>query len=168
VRALVLAATGPVGSRMVSLLAAAGATVRVASRSLQRAESLCRTLSARMPQARLEPYSTESSEMRSVLDGVQVVISAAAPGVEVLTETVLDASPGLRVAIDLSAVPPAGISGIEPTDNGSTRGNCACYGALGVGRLKMKIHKSAVRQLFSANDLVLDAEQIFAIGQKLG
>ena len=42
-----------------------------------------------------------------------------------------------------------------------------CYGAIGVGGTKMKIHRAAVEKLFTANDLVLDAEEVFAIGQEL-
>ena len=42
-----------------------------------------------------------------------------------------------------------------------------CDGALGVGGVKMKIHKAAVRRLFTANDQVLDAETIFEIGREL-
>ena len=42
-----------------------------------------------------------------------------------------------------------------------------CYGAIGVGGTKMKIHKAAVRQLFEAHDQVLDAEEIYRIGQRL-
>ncbi len=73
----------------------------------------------------------------------------------------------LKVAIDLNAVPPAGIEAIEVTDHAEQRGQAICYGAIGVGGLKMKIHKTAVAHLFSANDLVLDAEQIFSLGQQL-
>ncbi|HIN95040.1 MAG TPA: hypothetical protein EYN03_05295 [Planctomycetes bacterium] len=43
----------------------------------------------------------------------------------------------------------------------------SCYGAIGVGGTKMKIHLAAIQKLFSANDLVLDAEEIFAIGLDL-
>ena len=31
----------------------------------------------------------------------------------------------------------------------------------------MRIHKACLRKLFESNDLVLDAEEIFAIGQQL-
>lgn len=166
-RVLVLAATGPVGSRVVHLLAAAGATVRVASRSLERAEALCRTIAARVSHARLEPAATESTTMSSVLQGVEGVISAGAPGVEILSEAVRRNCPTLRVAIDLSAVPPLGIGGVEVTDNARERDGCICYGALGVGGLKMKIHKAALRQLFTARDQVLDVEQISAIAEPM-
>ena len=42
------------------------------------------------------------------------------------------------------------------------------YGAIGVGGLKMKIHKAAIRSLFEANDRTLDAEEIFDIGSAAG
>ena len=54
--------------------------------------------------------------------------------------------------IDLSAVAPPGIGGIEVTDTARERGGTICYGALGVGGVKMKIHKAALRRLFTAND----------------
>ena len=71
---------------------------------------------------------------------------------------------GLQVAIDLNAVPPAGIGGIQPQDKAAERDGQICYGAIGVGGTKMKIHKAAIRRLFKANDLVLDAEEIYALG----
>ena len=71
------------------------------------------------------------------------------------------------MAIDLSAVPPVGLAGVEITDKAAQRDGVICYGAIGVGGLKMKIHKAAIRQLFEANDQVLDAEEIYRIGQQL-
>jgi hypothetical protein len=41
------------------------------------------------------------------------------------------------------------------------------YGAIGVGGLKMKIHREAINTLYTRNDLVLDAEEIFEIGKDL-
>jgi methylenetetrahydrofolate/methylenetetrahydromethanopterin dehydrogenase (NADP+) len=71
------------------------------------------------------------------------------------------------VAIDLNAVPPLGIEGIETGDKAALREGVACYGALGVGGTKMKIHKAALQKLFTANELVLDAEEVFRLGQEL-
>jgi hypothetical protein len=50
-------------------------------------------------------------------------------------------------------------------DRGEERDGVVCYGAIGVGGLKMKIHKAAIKQLFAANDQVLDAEQIAKLGK---
>ena len=57
--------------------------------------------------------------------------------------------------------------GAGVTDHARERGGVICDGALGVGGVKMKIHKAAVRRLFTANDQVLDAETIFEIGRDL-
>ena len=86
---------------------------------------------------------------------------------ELVSAAARQAARSLKVAIDLSAVPPLGIGGVEMTDKAKTHDGVVCYGALGVGGLKMKIHKAAIAQLFSAHDQVLDAEEIFQIGQKL-
>jgi methylenetetrahydrofolate/methylenetetrahydromethanopterin dehydrogenase (NADP+) len=165
---LVLAATGPVGSRVVRLLAAQGAFVRAASRDQVRAERICREVAERVPGAKVQALGVHSDEsLRQALDGAAAVITAGAPGVELLPAEARRAAKSLKVAIDLSAVPPLGIGGIEVTDKAKKRDDVLCYGALGVGGLKMKIHKAAIGQLFSANDQVLDAEEIYQIGQKL-
>ena len=76
-----------------------------------------------------------------------------APGACVLSQ--------LRVAIDLNAVPPLGIEGIEVGDKAALRDGVFCYGALGVGGTKMKIHRAAISKLFETNTLVMDAEEVF-------
>jgi hypothetical protein len=73
----------------------------------------------------------------------------------------------VKVLIDLNAVPPLGIEGVEATDKGVDRDGALAWGALGVGGTKMKIHKAALKTLFSANDRILDAEEILAIGYSL-
>jgi hypothetical protein len=69
--------------------------------------------------------------------------------------------------IDLNAVPPAGIEGVEVTDKAVTREGVLCYGAIGVGDTKMKIHRAAVAQLFERNNLILDAEEIYDLALRL-
>ena len=39
------------------------------------------------------------------------------------------------------------------------------FGALGIGNLKMKIHKACIARLFEKNDLVLDAESIASLAE---
>lgn len=166
--ALVLAGTGPVGQRAARLLARQGAAVKIASRSLQRAEQVCRELAQKIPHASLAPVTSASAEETAkALEGAQVVISAGAAGVELLPRYVRMGCPTLKAAIDLNAVPPLGIAGVEVMDRAEMREGVICYGAIGVGGTKMKIHKAAITRLFATNDQVLDAEEIFAIGQEL-
>ena len=166
--AVVLAATGPVGSRIVRLLAREGGVVKAASRSLDRAQAVCDQVRQRVPDAQVEPLETHSPEsLVAALADAQVVFTAGAAGVELLPEEIWKKAGGLKVAIDLNAVPPLGIGGIEVTDRAKDRNGVACYGAIGVGGTKMKIHKAALRRLFNANDQILDAEEIFAIGKEM-
>jgi hypothetical protein len=72
----------------------------------------------------------------------------------------------LKIAVDLNAVPPLGIEGIEVGDAGEKQGGVAVFGAFGVGNFKTKLHKACVAQLFTRNDLVLDAEAIAEIARE--
>lgn len=166
--ALVLAATGPVGQRAARLLARSGANVRVASRSEQKAATVCRAVREQVADASVTPFATETPEQTAAaLRGVRVVIAAGAAGVELLSAESWRDAGELRVAIDLNAVPPLGIAGSKVTDAAVERDGVLFYGAIGVGGTKMKIHKAAVRKLFASNDLVLDAEEIFNVGTEL-
>ena len=166
--ATVLAGTGPVGQRAARLLARQGASVRVASRSLERAQDVCRMIQGQVADAKLTPVKTASAaETAEALAGAAIVIAAGAAGVELLSADVRRSATQLKVAIDLNAVPPLGIGGLEVTDKANERDGATCYGAIGVGGAKMKIHRAAIQQLFTANNLILDAEEVFQIGQAL-
>jgi hypothetical protein len=167
-RALVLGGTGPVGQRVARLLARQGAEVRVGSRQLARAATVADAIRGRVPGARLEAaVVTGLDELQSALSGRTLVVAAGAAGVVLLPKAARAASPGLKVAIDLNAVPPLGIEGVDAGDKGVERDGVVCYGALGVGGTKMKIHRAAVARLFESNDQVLDAEEVYALAEGL-
>jgi methylenetetrahydrofolate/methylenetetrahydromethanopterin dehydrogenase (NADP+) len=166
VKALVLGGTGPVGQRVARLLAREGAHVCLGSRQAARATAVCQEIRAKVPTARLEPVATGSvPELAAALTDRQLVIAAGAAGAVLLPRAARMACPTLRVAIDLNAVPPVGIEGIEVGDRGTQRDSVTAYGAIGVGDTKMKVHKAAIAQLFERNDLVLDAEEIYQLAQ---
>ncbi|MFP6620665.1 MAG: methylene-tetrahydromethanopterin dehydrogenase N-terminal domain-containing protein [Pirellulaceae bacterium] len=165
---LVLAATGPVGQRVVRLLAREKAQVRVASRKMDRAERVCQEIQARVAEAQLTAVQTgELEDLKAAIDGVDVVVAAGQASVMLLPEAVRSRCQSLQVVIDLNAVPPLGVEGVEVTARQEEQHGAICYGAIGVGGTKMKIHLEAIRKLFTTNDLVLDAEEVFAIGQDL-
>ena len=166
--ATVLAATGSVGQRVVRLLAGEGARVRVASRQLERAQKACDEVCAVVPNAQLEALSTADDEsLRTAVESATVIFAAGAPGVELLPDTLRKQCDRLKVAIDLNAVPPTGIAGVQPQDKATERDGQICYGAIGVGGTKMKLHKAAIRRLFESNDVVLDAEEIYELGKSI-
>lgn len=168
VSAVVLGGTGPVGLRAAQILAAQGATVRLASRTLEKAQAACQRLSAQGLSGHLTPCETGTAEgLSSALAGVNVVIGAGAAGVNLVSAAQLRQVASLKLAIDLNAVPPAGVEGIEPTDKGALRNGVVCYGALGVGGTKMKIHTAAIQRLFTANHLVLDTAAIYQLATEI-
>jgi hypothetical protein len=167
-RATVLAATGPVGSRAVRLLASQGAEVMVASRSLERANHVCEAVRKTVPGAVLAPMAVASSKQAAAaIAGSAILIAAGAAGVELLSDADRRQATELKVAIDLSAVSPLGIGGIQVTDHAQDREGTICYGALGVGGAKMKTHKRLLRLLFEKNDQILDVEAALAVALQL-
>ena len=167
--AVVLGGTGPVGRRVAQLLASDGATVRVASRSLERAAQVCEQIANEITDASLSPVATGSpAEVATAAADQSIVISCGAAGVELIDSQTLQSLGSLRVAIDLNAVPPLGIEGINATDKGKSIGTAIAYGAIGVGGLKMKTHKAALKQLFESNEQVLDAAEIYEIAKAIG
>jgi hypothetical protein len=167
-RTLVLGGTGPVGQRVARLLAKHGGHVRIGSRTRDRAEAACATIRKQVPGAQVEAVAVgASADGPRALDGRTLVVAAGAAGAVLLPKKVRDTARDLRVAIDLNAVPPAGIEGVEVTDRGKERDGVVCYGAIGVGDTKMKAHKAAVAQLFQTNTAVLDIEEVYEIALRL-
>ena len=167
-KALVLGGTGPVGQRVARLLARQGAHVRVGSRSIERAQTVCAEIRAKLPDAKVEAVSTaSSSDGPKALEGRDVAIAAGAAGAMLLPAKLRATTKSLHLMIDLNAVPPAGIEGIEVTDKAVTRDGIICYGAIGVGDTKMKIHRAAIALLFEKNNLVLDAEEVYDLALRL-
>jgi hypothetical protein len=169
VTALILGGTGPVGLRAAQILLSQGASVRLASRSVEKAQGAKEHLAQSVDVTRLTPCESQTeSGLKAAGQGVNVVIGAGAAGATLITSDQLRAIPTLKVAIDLNAVPPAGVEGIDLHDKAVEKHGIVCYGAIGVGGTKMKIHTAAIQKLFESNDCVLDTAAIFEIGRALG
>ena len=165
-RALVLGGTGPVGQRVGLLLALQGAEVRLASRKLDRAAVAVEAIRERVPNAKITPIAVANdADLIGATEGRQLIIAAGAAGVVLLPASARAACKELKVAIDLNAVPPLGVEGVGVTDAAKEYGGVVCYGAIGVGGTKMKLHRAAVAKLFESNDQVMDAEQVYALGE---
>lgn len=164
--ATVLAGTGPVGQRISRLLAGKGVKVNVGSRYIERATDVCNAIRDRIENAQVTPFVSGASDAKLV-NSSQMLFAAGAAGYELMSQEVRTASKEIKVAIDLNAVPPVGLAGIDVMDKATEKEGQVCYGAIGVGGTKMKIHKAAIAKLFESNDLFLDAEEIYAIGESL-
>jgi NAD(P)-dependent dehydrogenase (short-subunit alcohol dehydrogenase family) len=171
-RALVLGGTGPVGQRVARLLAIRGASVDLVSRQKSRAEMVCNSILTEIGTGNIRPVemSFEGIAGQEFLQSVRearMIVSAGAAGVVLLNESIRKQAHNAVVMVDLNAVPPSGIEGISPLNKASSLDSAYAYGAMGVGGIKMRIHRASIERLFQSNDAVLDAEEILGIGEEL-
>jgi len=167
-KVVVLAGTGPVGLRAAAFFATEGAQVALTSRKLERAEAACASIKERFGVEVSAAGAADAEQVRSALDGAYGVLCAGAAGITLIPEAIWVEHPTLRVLGDVNAVPPLGIEGIKPHWSGKEKHGKVIFGALGIGGLKMKIHRACVARLFEQNDLVLDAEEVYATAKEIG
>jgi hypothetical protein len=145
-----------------------GAEVNVGSRQVARAQSVCREIAKRVAGAKLIAVAAATpDDVGAAITGQSIVVAAGAAGVVLLPNAIRMSAKELKVAIDLNAVPPLGIEGIDVMDKAAAKDGIISYGAIGVGDLKMKLHRAAIAKLFERNDQVLDAEEIYALSATL-
>jgi threonine dehydrogenase-like Zn-dependent dehydrogenase len=170
-RRAVILGVGPVGLRSATLLLQEGCDVLAVTipadvlgtdsyhtpRGLAAAE--------RLEINSLEP--TNRAELEAALEGANIVLTAGPAGVQVLREAVWSANPTIELLADYNAAEPLGIEGVEAGDDLVERHGKVVLGALAVGGSKMKTHKACVRQLFERNDLVLNADGVYAVAREI-
>ena len=166
-KVLILAGTGPVGQRAAGLLAKDGAEVTITSRKPEQGEKARQFISARFNVPVDAVTLNDPSSLPELLQDVEVLLNSGPAGVQMVPRSAWTAAKPLEIAVDLNAVPPLGIEGIEVNDNGNKRNAVVVFGAFGVGNFKTKLHKACVARLFTRNDLVLDAEAIAEIAREL-
>jgi hypothetical protein len=166
-KAVVLAGTGPVGMRAAALLAQEGADVSLTSRSKERAENAAKAIEARFG-VKVRPVQGADEAARAKdLEGAQIVFAAGAIGIELVKTSHWEGNPTIEAVADVNAQPPLGLEGIEATDKGKERDGKLCFGALGIGGLKLKLHRACIGQLFENPEQVLDAEHIYALAKEM-
>jgi methylenetetrahydrofolate/methylenetetrahydromethanopterin dehydrogenase (NADP+) len=159
-KVVILAGTGPVGQRAAGLLAKDGAHVTITSRKPEQGDKARQFIGVRFDVEVEAVALTDPSGLSRVLDGVEILLNSGPAGVPMVPRSAWTAVKTLKMAVDLNAVPPLGIEGVEVNDAGERREGVVVYGAFGVGNFKTKLHKACVTKLFTRNDLVLDAEAI--------
>ena len=166
-KVLILAGTGPVGQRAAGLLAKDGAHVTITSRKPEQGEKARQFISARFNVQVEATTMTDPATLPKLCEGIDVLLNSGPAGVQMVPKSAWTGAKTLKIAVDLNAVPPLGIEGVEVNDSGATREGVVVYGAFGVGNFKTKLHKACVARLFTRNDLVLDAETIAEVAREL-
>jgi len=149
----VFGATGPVGSAAGLIAARAGAkAILVGYDGLQRVTLRADQLGERFGVA-LEPADgSDDEKKRAVLGRAEVALTAGRAGVQILSREHLAAARKLLVAIDVNAVPPSGIEGLDPfADGKAIEGTGAVgVGALAVGNVKFKTEHALLASMRDA------------------
>lgn len=166
-KVLILAGTGPVGQRAAGLLAKDGAHVTITSRKPEQGDKARQFISARF-EVHVEAVTlNDPSRLPELCQGVEVLLNSGPAGVQMVPKSAWTGLKTLKIAVDLNAVPPLGIEGVDVNDAGVQKNGVIVFGAFGVGNFKTKLHKACVVKLFERNDLVLDAETIADIAREL-
>ena len=166
-KVLILAGTGPVGQRAAGLLARDGAQVTITSRKPEQGDKARQFIDARFRVQVESVAMNDPAKIPALMEGVDVLFNSGPAGVQMVPKAAWTESKTLKVAVDLNAVPPLGIEGIEVNDGGTDRNGVKVFGAFGIGGFKTKLHKACVAKLFTRNDLVLDAEAIAEVAREL-
>jgi methylenetetrahydrofolate/methylenetetrahydromethanopterin dehydrogenase (NADP+) len=170
-RRAVILGVGPVGLRSATLLIEEGCEVLAVTipRDVLDTDSYRRprglAVAERLGIDTLEP--ADQAEMEVALEGANIVLAAGPAGVQVLRREVWSANPTIELLADYNATEPLGIEGVEAMDDLIEREGKLVLGALAVGGPKMKTHKACVRRLFERNDLVLNADGVYAVAQEI-
>ncbi len=164
-RAVVLAGSGPVGQRAALLLAREGAQVAITGRKHAVIEAAADALKTRFG-IDVEAIEAPTNDARAqALEGAKIVLATGASGITLLEARDWQDNLSLELIADANASPPAGIEGVGLSDRGSLSHGKILFGALGFGALKLALHRACIARLFEQNDLLLDAEGIYAIAK---
>jgi len=166
-KVVILAGTGPVGLRAAAYFAQEGAQVTLTSRRMEKAEAACASIQERFGVEVLAAQAADEREVALALTDAYAALCAGAAGIQLIPESIWIEHPTLKALGDVNAVPPLAIEGVKAHWDGKEKHGKVIFGALGIGGLKMKIHRGCVARLFEQNDLVLDAEQVYATAKAM-
>lgn len=166
-KAVVLAGTGPVGMRAAAFFGQEGADVAITSRNQARANNAAKAIEQRFG-VKVKPIEAVDDAARAqAVKDADIVFAAGAIGVQLLKAEDWQNNPKIVMLADVNAQPPLGIQGVEATDKGKERSGKTAFGALGIGGLKLKLHRGCIGRLFETSESVLDAEEIYALAKEM-
>jgi len=169
---MIFGGSGPVGAAAAVLASQAGAKVGIvgreeSSRARLTAEDCNRRYGTHVE---LVEANTEALKLAMMLQA-DVVLATARAGHRVVTKELLAAAPRLLVAADVNAVPPSGIEGVGPMDDGAPLAagspKAVGIGALAVGNIKYQTQRGLLETMLKAEKPVyLDMRDAFTEARK--
>ncbi len=168
--ATVLAGTGPVGQVAARLYALEGCNIIVTSRKLQRAKKVASKINEEFGAEKASgAQASAPDEIAESIRKADVVLSAGAAGIQLLPLDILkDYGKRCKVVGDINAVPPIGIEGLKPTDNGvEFLPGIWGIGALAIGSYKSQIEAELFKRAVESSRGILDYKVAYDIAKSL-
>jgi methylenetetrahydrofolate/methylenetetrahydromethanopterin dehydrogenase (NADP+) len=166
-KAVVLAGTGPVGMRAAAFFGREGADVTITSRQQARADQAAKAIETRFGVKVTPVAAADDAGRAKAVKDANIVFAAGAIGVQLLKAADWQDNGVIEMLADVNAQPPLGIEGVEATDKAKERSGKIVFGALGIGGLKLKLHRGCIGKLFESSEGVLDAEEIYALAKEM-
>lgn len=146
----IFGATGPVGGCAAIIAAQQGALVQlVAHNSVARVEAKAAHWNSEY-QINLQVVDGSSDAKKTaILTQSEIVISAAAAGVQVITQAQLITAKRLKIVADVNAVAPNGVQGVDVGYDGTILAGTQIYGigAMAIGQLKYATQHQLLKQM---------------------
>jgi len=166
--------TGAVGRIAAVLLAKLGCEVMIASLNLKRvdgkeyAQKIARSLADRHKVNVSGVFAPTSVEKLEIIKKADVVFCAATRGARIIEKGLLKELKLMKVLVDINAIPPLGIEGIELKDDmREITPGIFGIGALAIGDLKHKLEKEILRKARDNGKEVYNYNQALQLARKL-
>ncbi len=150
----VFGATGPVGGCVAIIAAQQGAKVQmVAHRSVATVEPKATAWNAQYQVNMQVVDGTTEAKKLDILAQTEIVICAAAAGVQVISQAHLTHAKQLKIVADVNAVAPLGVQGVGVSDDGVLIADTQAYGigALAIGQLKYITQHQLLKQMLHSD-----------------
>jgi hypothetical protein len=166
-KAVILAGTGPVGMRSAAMLGKEGAIVSITGRDQAKTQKAADAIEKRFGVKVEAIEAKDEAARRQAISGANLIFSAGAIGFELLPEDAWKSESSIELMADYNAQPPMGLGGIDAMDKAKDRHGKIIYGALGLGGLKLKLHRTLIGKLFESTDQLYDADEIYALAKEM-
>ncbi len=166
--------TGSVGQITAVLLARLGSNVMIASLSPNRAdgqeyaESVAKQLTEKHGVKIKGVYAPTSSEKLEILKEADVILCAGTRGIQLIEKKLFKEIKLMRVVVDINAVPPFGVEGLELKDDmKEIAPGIFGIGALAVGDLKYKLESETLKEARVDGEEVFNYNPALTLARKL-
>jgi hypothetical protein len=163
----VLAGTGPVGQTAARIYAAEKANVTITSRSLAKGQMVADKINKECGAARVKVVEVaKTDQTAAAIKGAEIVLSAGAGGIQLLSAADLIASPTCRIVADINAIKPVGVEGLASNDDGKEL-KLGVYGigALAIGKLKIKTETEMIKRATAESQGLFDYAIAYTIAK---